>query len=244
MLTGHNWDCNSAGRITSAACVLWHWFTIEENYGDSHWLIGLLFLTQGSVSLLTNSSLSDRTWLYKRPLSPSLSLCPSVSLSLSPEFLLCPAHVCVIAVIIDRHSPSVSIQYQKNPGGHKCILMQPLKLMWKNEAEKYEPHHVLNHVLLHLLLHRSLTSHSVEKDCTWTCTHREMHMFGASHAHTHTPTNCPNKPPPAAHTHTFTHRHALKHTHKHSFGGTTDPLFKTSVPSVCCVQKRLFRVSC
>lgn len=104
MLTGHNWDCNSAGRITSAACVLRHWFTIEESYGDSHWLIGLLFLTQGSVSQI----LPIVTGLgFIRGLSLPHFYSFLLSLSLSPEFPLCPAYVCVIAVITDHHSPSL-----------------------------------------------------------------------------------------------------------------------------------------
>lgn len=98
MLTGHNWDCNSAG-VTSTPCVPRHWYTAEENYGDSHWLIGLLFRTQSPLSLATNSSQSDRTWLYNRPLSH----CSPWALSfLNP---CCVLKVCVIGVIIDRHSP-------------------------------------------------------------------------------------------------------------------------------------------
>lgn len=77
----HHWDnCNSAGRVTSADCVPQHWQTIEESYGDSHWLMELLFLTQSPVSLLANSTRGDRTWLYKGHLSLTftLSLCLSL----------------------------------------------------------------------------------------------------------------------------------------------------------------------
>lgn len=109
MLTGHNCYCNAAGRITSAACVLRHWFTIEESYGDSHWLIGLLFLTQVSVSQILPIVTGPG---FIRGLSLPHFYSFLLSLSLSPEFLLCPAHVCVIAVITGPPLPPVSNQYR------------------------------------------------------------------------------------------------------------------------------------
>lgn len=79
MLSRHSCDCNSAGRETSAACVPRHWWTTEENCGDSHWLTSHLLLTQSPVPQLTKSPRRVRTWLYNRHLSHFYSFPPSLS---------------------------------------------------------------------------------------------------------------------------------------------------------------------
>lgn len=207
MLSGNNY-CNCAGRITSAACILWHWFTIEESYGDSHWLIGLLLLTQGSVSQLTNSPQSDRTWLFITGLSLPHFYSFLVSLSLAPKFLLCPAHVCVIAVIIDRHSPSLKSLWS-NTEDHEYIITKPSKLAWKKEGETMNL--IMFSVMFCCICCCISVSHLTRcpRNCTWTHTHGWVHVWDITttqmHLGTHAHTNkLPQQTTPCTHTHTCT----------------------------------------
>lgn len=83
-LLSHTCSQDTTGSVTLQERIPWAaCHSRFKSYGDSNWLIGLRFLTQSSVPMLTNSAQSDRTWLFKRPLSPSRSLLPSVPLPLS-----------------------------------------------------------------------------------------------------------------------------------------------------------------
>ena len=201
MLTRHSWDPNSAGGVTSAACVHRHWYTIKENYGDGHWLGGLLFLTQSTKE----TGLGFITGI-------SLSLSPSLSPSLTPEFLLCPAYVCVIAVIIDRHS----LQSQFSTRTTQTHHTEALNFGLKRPDSQY-----------HFIFFKSCfvalvvaPPPNVHK-CTHTHTHTHTHTDGCTclgpHMHRSTRQRAASTDHPLQHSHTHTHTHT--HTHKHFFRG-------------------------
>lgn len=90
------------GAVTEEADIPPHWYNTEE--------VITVMVNGSSATWFWPKAWSrkecpperDRTWLYNRPLSLSLSFL--LFLSLTPEFLLIPALFCTRDVIIDHHS--------------------------------------------------------------------------------------------------------------------------------------------